>query len=89
MLIKGCSMDLENVVEKALEFHNRKAGYYFAQLLSAKLEDSIWVLEFDVGILTRQIVVVKIDDKTGKVVGFEWKSRENFESTRRLESATY
>jgi len=67
-------MDLEDVVEKALEFLNRKAGYYFAQLLSAKLEDGIWVLEFDVGILTRQIMVVKIDDKTGKVVGFEWKS---------------
>jgi len=66
-------VDLEEAVEKALEFLTQKAGYHFTQLLSARLEDSVWVLEFDTGILAPRIVIVKIDSRTGKVVGFEQK----------------
>ena len=64
-------MDLEEAVERAKEFLTRVAGYAFATLLSARLENGVWVLRFDVGILEKKIVVVRVDDRTGRVVGFE------------------
>ncbi len=64
-------MDLEEAVEKAREFLERTAGYVFSQLLSAKLEGNVWILRFDVGILEKRVVTVKVDDRTGRIVGFE------------------
>ena len=64
-------MDLEEAVERAKEFLTRVAGYAFPTLLSARLENGVWVLRFDVGVLEEKIVVVKVDDRTGRVVGFE------------------
>ncbi len=64
-------MDLEEAVEKARGFLARTAGYAFAQLVSARLEGGVWILRFDVGILERRIVTVKVDDRTGRIVGFE------------------
>ena len=63
-------MDLEEAVEKAKEFLS-KAGYPFSRLLSAKLEDDVWIMRFDVGILEKEIMTIKVDDRTGKVIGFE------------------
>lgn len=64
-------MDTEEAIDKALNFLKKKGGYYYAQLVSAKLEDGTWVIKFDVGILTERIVTIKIDDKTGRVIEFE------------------
>lgn len=66
----GVSVDLEEAVEKAKEFLS-KAGYPISKLLSAKLENDVWIMRFDVGILEKEIVTIKVDDRTGKVVGFE------------------
>ena len=62
--------DLEEAVEKAKEFLRSKAGHFYASLESAKLEDDVWNLEFDIGLFTKDIVKVKIDSKTGKVIGY-------------------
>ena len=64
-------VDLEEAVEKAKEFLVRVAGYAFPQLLSAKLEDGVWIVRFDVGVLEKKIVTVKVDAKAGRVIGFE------------------
>ena len=64
-------MDLEEAVERAKEFLTRVAGYAFPRLLSARLEGSVWVLRFDVGVFEKKVVVVRVDDRTGRVVGFE------------------
>ncbi|RLF05252.1 MAG: hypothetical protein DRJ60_05895 [Thermoprotei archaeon] len=63
-------MDLEEAVDRARSFLRSKAGYYYATLESAKLEDGVWNLEFDVGFLQKIIVKVKIDDKTGRVIEY-------------------
>lgn len=63
-------MDLEEAVEKAEEFLS-KAGYPFSRLLPAKLEDDVRIMRFDASILEKEIVTIKVDDRAGKVVGFE------------------
>ena len=63
-------MDFEEAVERAKEFLTWVAGYGYPRLLSARLENGVWVLTFDVGVLEEKIVVVKVDDRTGKVVDF-------------------
>jgi len=68
-------MDTEEAIDKALEFLRKKAGYYFAKLVSVKLEGDVWIIKFDVGILMEQIVTIKLDDKTGRVIEFERPQR--------------
>ncbi len=64
-------MDLEEAIEKAIEFLTKYAGYRFWQLLSATKVNDTWVLRFDVGITRPRIIIMRIDDKTGKVISFE------------------
>lgn len=64
-------MQLEEAVEKAIEFLEKKAGYYYHKLLKAELSsDGHWHLEFDVGVLSRVIVRIKVDDHTGRIVEY-------------------
>lgn len=64
-------MDIEGAVEKATEFLERKGQYFIHRLMSVKLDDGIWKISFDTGIVTEALVELEIDDKTGKVVKYE------------------
>lgn len=44
--------------------------FSFRRLEKARLENGIWVIEFDVGPLTTIIAQVRIDANSGKVVGY-------------------
>ena len=68
-------MDLEEAVDRAIEFLERKAGFYIHRLLRAELRDGRWFLEFDVGVIDRRIVRLVIEDSTGKVIAYEGPSR--------------
>lgn len=48
-------------------------GYMYKKLKSVEYDESkkIWNLTFDVGVLGVEIKTVKIDDESGKVVGFK------------------
>jgi len=63
-------MDTEEAVERGIEFLENKAGYYTHRLESCKLEENVWVMRFDVGAFVEIIVELKIDDKTGKIIGY-------------------
>lgn len=39
-------------------------------LKSAELQNGVWIIIFDVGFLSEQFKVVKIDAKTGNVLGY-------------------
>lgn len=64
-------MDTEEAIEKATEFLERKGGHYIHRLLSIKLEGNVWKMKFDTGILTKELIGLEIDDKTGRVVKYE------------------
>ncbi len=64
-------MDIEEAVEKATEFLEKKGGYYIHRLMSIKLDDGIWKVRFDTGIVTKELVELEIDDKTGRVLKYE------------------
>ncbi len=70
-------MDLEEVVERAIEFLERKAGYQFHKLLRAdyRVDEDKWYLEFDVGILSERIVKIVISGRDGRVVFYEVVSK--------------
>jgi len=64
-------MDIEEAVEKATEFLERKGQYFIHRLESIKLDEGIWKVRFDTGIVTKELVELEIDDKTGRVVKYE------------------
>ena len=64
-------MRLEEAVHRAREFLRVSAGYFFTALERARLEGGVWVLEFNVSAVGLRLVRVRLDDKTGKVVGYE------------------
>ena len=66
-------MHTDEVVDRAMEFVRDKAGYPFAQLKKATLDEtrSEWEVLVDVGVLGADIKKVTIDDRDGRVVGFE------------------
>ncbi len=68
-------MDVEDAIDKAVEFLKKKAGYLFPRLIGVNFDKKtkIWTLEFDVGVLEEKIAKVKVDDATGKIVGYERK----------------
>ena len=63
-------MNLEEVVEKAEEFLEKRR-YNFFKLEKIVREDKIWNLLFDVGVFDVKNLEIKIDDNTGRVVSFE------------------
>ena len=66
-------MDLEEVVDRAVQFLERKAGYPIHKLLKVEHseEEGRWYLEFDVGILNEKIIKIVIDDEKGKILRYE------------------
>lgn len=64
-------METEEAIEKAIEFLERKAGYYAHRLLGVKLEGNVWKIKFDVGVFAEKLIELEIDDKTGRVVKYE------------------
>jgi len=63
-------MPVGRTVQDAVEIAERFVGKYypFCVLERGKRERDVWVVEFDVGALKPQIVGVKLDARTGKVV---------------------
>jgi len=65
-------MELEEVVEKAVEFLERRAGYFFHKLLKAELaRDGRWYIEFDVGVASPTIIRIVVDNETGRIVEYK------------------
>jgi len=73
MLVWVYLVDLEEAVEKAIQFLERKAGYLLHRLRKAdfRKEEGKWYLEFDVGILSEKIVKIVIDDRDGRIIYYE------------------
>ncbi len=60
---------MKEAVECAEEFLDER--HSTIDLESSELIDNIWVLEFQVGFLSSQIKQVKVDDETGKILGYK------------------
>jgi len=54
-----------NIAENLL-----KKYYPFYKLLTAKKEDDTWLVEFDVGDLSRQLVRILLDAQSGNVLEY-------------------
>lgn len=66
---------MEEAVHKAREFLRMNAGYFFTALEGVRLEGGVWVLEFNVSSVGLKLVRVRVDNKTGRVVGYESVTR--------------
>ncbi|MEM2917435.1 MAG: hypothetical protein QXN63_03665 [Candidatus Bathyarchaeia archaeon] len=66
-------MDTEEVIERATDFLQKKAGYYSFKLLSVRFDEArkVWDLRFDVGLFVERIVSLTIDDASGRVTSYE------------------
>jgi hypothetical protein len=64
-------MEIEEAVEKAIEFLERKGGHYIHRLVSVKIEEDVWKLEFDIGTFTKELVELEIANETGRVLKYE------------------
>ena len=64
-------MDIEEAIEKAMEFLERKGGQYTHRLVNVKLEGSVWKIKFDTGIFAENLTELEVDDKTGRIVKYE------------------
>jgi len=64
-------MEVEEVVERAIDFLEHKAGYYTHRLESVKLEKGIWIIRFDVAVFGREIIEIRIEDDTGRIISYE------------------
>jgi len=66
-------VETEEAVERAIQFLEKKAGYYTHKLISVKFDEStkVWSLQFDVGLFGEQRVNITIEDETGKVLSYE------------------
>lgn len=62
-------MDMEEAVKCAEEFLEER--HNTLDLESAELIGNAWVLEFEVGFLSSQIKQVKVEDETGKILGYK------------------
>ncbi len=66
-------MHTDEVVDRAMEFVRTKAGYPFIRLKKVTFDEtrSEWEVLVDVGVLGEDLKRVTIDDRDGRVVGFE------------------
>jgi len=66
-------MQIEEVIDRAREFLERRGGYYNLLLLKVSFDKStgLWELEFDIGIFKQIILKVTIDDNTGSITNYE------------------
>ena len=66
-------MHAEEVIGEVMEFLRTKAGYPFAHLEKIAFDSttSEWEVTVDVGVYLEDIKKVKVDDKDGRIIGFE------------------
>jgi len=66
-------MHTDEVVDRAMEFVRTKAGYPFIRLKKVTFDEtgSEWEVLVDVGVVVADIKKVSINDRDGKIVGFE------------------
>ena len=69
-------MDLEEAVERGKKFLQDKADYPLCRLLSVDFEEDAWVVRFYASAFEEGIVKIMIDNKTGKIIGYE-QSKES------------
>ena len=70
---------IENV-ERAAEVAERFLAKYYAfrRLVKAERVGGEWLVEFDVGILSKEIVRIRLDANTGEIVEYEVPFSESF-----------
>ena len=66
-------MHAEEVIDKVIEFVKSKGGYPFVQLGKVAFDKKTleWEVTVNVGALSENIKKVKVNDKDGKIIGFE------------------
>lgn len=64
-------MDTEEAIDRGVKFLEEKAGYYAYKLISVELEESVWVVRFNVGAFIDEIVELQIDDGTERIIKYE------------------
>ena len=71
--VKPMNMNTEEVVDKALGFVKNKGGFPWIHLeeVTSNESNGLWKISIDVGVLEKKTKTVTIDDKDGKVVGYE------------------
>lgn len=57
--------DAVNVAERLLERY-----YAFRKLLNARRQDGMWLVEFDVGIISKQLARITLDAATGDIMEY-------------------
>ena len=63
-------MNVEQVVRKAISFAN-SSGYPWVRVVSVRKVKNRWVVKIDVGVINPDYRTIRIDAKSGEVVGFE------------------
>lgn len=63
-------MDAEEAIDRAIDFLEKKAGFYIHKLENVELKENVWIVKFDVGFLEVKIVELKIDDETGRLLEY-------------------
>jgi hypothetical protein len=58
----------EDAIQRAESFLGRY--YAFRRLLAVRKEDIGWLLEFDVGLITKEVVRITLDASTGTVIEY-------------------
>ena len=64
-------LTLEEATHRAELFLQDLAGVHFRRLKKIKLEDSIWKIRYDIGVLRSNIVELVLDAQTGNVASYE------------------
>lgn len=55
---------IDNTEEFLKDYHDSR------RLVSATLEDDVWIVVFDVGFLSKDMKEIKVDAKSGKILGY-------------------
>ena len=62
-------MNVEQVVKKAISFANG-SGYPWVRIVSIRKIKNKWIVKIDVGVISPDYRTIKIDAKSGEVIGF-------------------
>ena len=63
-------LDIDSATDIAINYA-KKSGYTWIQVESAKFVSEKWIVKIDVGVITKEIKTITIDDISGKVTGYE------------------
>jgi len=71
--VKKAKMSIEEAIDKAREFLQRRGGYYNLLLQKVAYDETTgkWYVEFDIGIFKPLILKVTINDATGSIIDYE------------------